>query len=83
MTNATVFSLVESAAVLSSGGSDWKLLFRSKPLLYLYAGYALFALSSNNLGIWGRRSSYAFTTSACSRSALPPASFRSPSASRR
>ena len=43
----------ESAAVLASGGSDWKLLFRSKPLLYLYAGYALFALSSNNLGIWG------------------------------
>src|SRR5437764_2224041 len=29
----------ESAAVLASGGSDWKLLFRSKPLLYLYAGY--------------------------------------------
>jgi MFS family permease len=43
----------ESAAVLAGGGSDWKLLFRSKPLLYLYAGYALFALSSNNLGIWG------------------------------
>lgn len=32
--------------------SDWKILFRSKPLRYLYAGYALFALSSNNLGIW-------------------------------
>ncbi len=31
---------------------DWKLLFRSVPLLYLYVGYALFALSSNNLGIW-------------------------------
>src|SRR4051812_30254772 len=42
----------ESAAVLAGGGSDWRLLFRSKPLLYLYAGYALFALSSNNLGIW-------------------------------
>ena len=43
----------ESPAVLAAGGSDWKLLFRSKPLLFLYAGYALFALSSNNLGIWG------------------------------
>jgi MFS family permease len=32
--------------------SDWKVLFRSKPLLFLFAGYALFALSSNNLGIW-------------------------------
>ena len=42
----------ESQAALTSG-SDWKLLFRSKPLLFLYAGYALFALSSNNLGIWG------------------------------
>jgi MFS family permease len=42
----------ESSAALTSG-SDWKLLFRSKPLLFLYAGYALFALSSNNLGIWG------------------------------
>jgi MFS family permease len=42
----------ESQAALT-GGSDWKLLFRSKPLLFLYAGYALFALSSNNLGIWG------------------------------
>jgi MFS family permease len=43
----------ESAAVLASGSNDWRLLFRSAPLRYLYAGYALFALSSNNLGIWG------------------------------
>jgi MFS family permease len=43
----------ETAAVLAGGSSDWKLLFRSKPLRYLFAGYALFALSSNNLGIWG------------------------------
>ena len=33
--------------------ADWRLLFRSVPLRYLYLGYALFALSSNNLGIWG------------------------------
>jgi MFS family permease len=33
--------------------SDWKMLFRSVPLRYLYAGFALFALASNNLGIWG------------------------------
>jgi MFS family permease len=33
--------------------SDWKILFRSVPLRYLYVGYALFGLASNNLGIWG------------------------------
>ncbi|HEV8658174.1 MAG TPA: MFS transporter [Thermoanaerobaculia bacterium] len=32
--------------------NDWKILFRSVPLRYLYLGYALFALSSNSLGIW-------------------------------
>jgi len=42
----------ESPAALTTSG-DARLLFRSKPLLLLYAGYALFALSSNNLGIWG------------------------------
>jgi MFS family permease len=31
---------------------DWKILFRSVPLRYLYLGYALFGLASNNLGIW-------------------------------
>jgi len=31
---------------------DWKILFRSVPLRYLYVGYALFGLASNNLGIW-------------------------------
>jgi MFS family permease len=31
---------------------DWKLLFRSKPLRYLYAGYALYALAANSLTIW-------------------------------
>ncbi|HUF10400.1 MAG TPA: MFS transporter, partial [Rhodothermales bacterium] len=29
--------------------ADWRLLFRSVPLRYLYAGYALFALAANNL----------------------------------
>ena len=43
----------ESAAVLQRSSADWKLLLRSVPLRYLVAGYALFALSSNNLGIWG------------------------------
>lgn len=32
---------------------DWKILFQSVPLRYLYIGYALFGLSANNLGIWG------------------------------
>jgi MFS family permease len=32
--------------------TDWKILFRSKPLRYIYLGYALFGLASNNLGIW-------------------------------
>ena len=41
----------ESPAALEQSG-DWKLLFRSVPLRYLYAGYALVALASNNLGIW-------------------------------
>jgi MFS family permease len=34
------------------GREDWKILFRSVPLRYLYVGYALFGLASNNLGIW-------------------------------
>ena len=33
--------------------SDWRLLFASPRLFYLFAGYALFGLASNNLGIWG------------------------------
>lgn len=32
---------------------DWKMLFRSRPLLYLFVGYALFGLAANNLGFWG------------------------------
>src|SRR5689334_22578072 len=31
---------------------DWKLLFRSVPLRYHYAGYALFAVAANSLSIW-------------------------------
>lgn len=41
----------ETAAVLQSS-SDWRTLFRSVPLRYLFIGYALFALASNNLVIW-------------------------------
>ncbi|MGZ8829730.1 MAG: spinster family MFS transporter [Thermoanaerobaculia bacterium] len=40
-------------AAASVSSSDWRSLFRSAPLRYLFIGYALFALSSNNLGIWG------------------------------
>jgi MFS family permease len=32
---------------------DWKVLFRSKPLRYLFLGYAFFGLAANNLGLWG------------------------------
>src|SRR5690349_23600502 len=32
---------------------DWKLLLRSVPLRYHYAGYALFAIAGNSLSIWG------------------------------
>jgi len=31
---------------------DWKILFQSVPLRYLFLGYGLFGLASNNLGIW-------------------------------
>jgi MFS family permease len=39
-------------AAVRYGREDWKILFRSVPLRYLYVGYALFGLASNNLGIW-------------------------------
>jgi MFS family permease len=39
-------------AAVRYGLGDWKVLFRSVPLRYLYVGYALFGLASNNLGIW-------------------------------
>jgi MFS family permease len=41
----------ESAAAKQSS-TDWTILFRSAPLRYIYLGYALFGLASNNLGIW-------------------------------
>jgi MFS family permease len=34
------------------GSTDWKLVFRSAPLRYIYLGYAFLGLASNNLGIW-------------------------------
>jgi len=39
-------------AAVRYGREDWRVLFRSAPLRYLYLGYALFGLASNNLGIW-------------------------------
>jgi MFS family permease len=41
----------ETAAVNFSS-KDWKILFSSVPLRYLYLGYAFFGIASNNLGIW-------------------------------
>jgi MFS family permease len=55
---AVVFFLREpprgrtEVAAVRYGREDWKILFRSVPLRYLYAGYALFGLAANNLGIW-------------------------------
>lgn len=43
---------MESRAA-APANADWRMLFRSKALLFLMAGYALFGLASNNLGIWG------------------------------
>jgi MFS family permease len=42
----------ESAAALQAT-TDWRALFRSKPLLFVFFGYAFVGLASNNLGIWG------------------------------
>jgi MFS family permease len=33
--------------------NDWRVLFTSRPLIYLYLGYALFGLAANSLSIWG------------------------------
>jgi MFS family permease len=43
----------EAAATISYSRDDWKVLFTSKPLVYLYLGYALFGLAANSLSIWG------------------------------
>jgi MFS family permease len=32
--------------------TDWKSIFRSKPLRFLLAGYALVGLASNNIAVW-------------------------------
>jgi MFS family permease len=40
-------------ATAAQASGDWRLLFRSKPFLFLCIGYALIGLASNNLGIWG------------------------------
>ncbi len=42
----------EAANVKYSGG-DWKKLLTSRPLVFLYIGYALLGLATNNLSIWG------------------------------
>jgi MFS family permease len=39
-------------ATVHFSSKDWKILFRSVPLRYLYLGYGLFGIASNNLGIW-------------------------------
>jgi len=44
--------LTESAARMTSS-TNWRDILRSAPLRYLFFGYALFGLASNNLGIWG------------------------------
>lgn len=41
----------ESAAATQKT-ADWKSIFRSVPLRYLFLGYAIFGLATNNLGIW-------------------------------
>jgi MFS family permease len=38
--------------VVHFSSKDWKILFSSVPLRYLYLGYGLFGIASNNLGIW-------------------------------
>ena len=33
--------------------ADWKVLFRTRPLIFHYVGYGLLGLAANNLTIWG------------------------------
>lgn len=55
---AVVFFLREPArggtetATVRYGREDWMILFRSRSLRYLYAGYALLGLAANNIGVW-------------------------------
>lgn len=44
--------VTEAANVKYSSG-DWKKLLASRPLIFLYIGYALLGLATNNLSIWG------------------------------
>lgn len=44
--------LTETAAPTYSR-NDWRVLFTSRPLIYLYLGYALFGLAANSVSIWG------------------------------
>ncbi|MEO6390543.1 MAG: MFS transporter [Pyrinomonadaceae bacterium] len=39
-------------AVVRYSSAEWKILFKSVPLRYLFLGYAFFGIASNNLGIW-------------------------------
>jgi MFS family permease len=41
----------ETAASATANG-DWRLLFRSRALLYIFAGYGLVGLASNNIAVW-------------------------------
>jgi MFS family permease len=34
------------------GRDDWRVLFTSRPLIYLYLGYALFTLAVNSISVW-------------------------------
>ena len=46
--------LSESAANTAKySNSDWRKLLTSRPLIFLYIGYALLGLATNNLNIWG------------------------------
>lgn len=40
------------AAAQTYRRDDWRVLFTSAPLIYLYLGYALFALAANSISIW-------------------------------
>lgn len=43
---------VTETAPPAQASADWRTLFRSPRLLYLFAGYAMIGLASNNIGIW-------------------------------
>ena len=42
-----------TTAAANYSRNDWRVLFTSRPLIYLYLGYALFGLAANSLSIWG------------------------------